>query len=218
MLKGAVFDLDGVILDTEFFQWQGWIEVLKPFKIFLSKEKYLDYAGKAGSIVAEQLIKEYNLDIKKEVLLAQKEKLVFEWFNKEYLRILPFAEDAIKFFVNKKIKTAIVSGGPRKETILKLERSGLRNLFEKIITGSDVSKGKPNPDIYTFAVNKLNLSAKDCVAFEDTEYGVSSAKSAGLICIAIPNEFSGKQNFLKADVVVHNLKEAVDWVSRNYYI
>ncbi len=69
------------------------------------------------------------------------------------------------------------------------------------------------PDIYLSAANSLGLKPADCLAFEDTKYGVNSAISAGLLCFAIPNEFSQQQNFSKADGVFKNLKEAIYSIS-----
>ena len=214
MLKGAIFDLDGLLVDTESLQWQGWGEVLKPFGISLSKEDYLKYAGKAGKIIEAELIKDYNLNIKKSSLLKEKEDLLLKWLRAKPLKAFSFAKEAIKFFKKFKIKVAVVSGGPRNEVEFKLKKIKLYHLIDVIISGSDVKKGKPNPDIYLLGVEKLNLKPKDCISFEDTEYGVKSAKSAGLICVAIPNEFSKKQNFSKANAKFNNLREAIDWVKK----
>ena len=216
MLKGAIFDLDGLLVDTESLQWQGWGEVLKPFGISLSKEGYLKYAWKAGTIIEAELIKDYNLNIRKSSLLKEKEDLLLKWLRAKPLEAFSFAKGAIKFFKKCKVKVAVVSGGPRNEVEFKLKKIKLYHLIDVIISGDDVKKGKPNPDIYLLGVEKLNLKPKDCISFEDTEYGVKSAKSAGLICVAIPNEFSKKQNFSKADAKFNNLREAIDWVKENY--
>lgn len=216
MFKGALFDLDGTLLDTEHYQRQGWIEILKPFGIPLSKEEYLNYAGKAGKDAEKELIKKYNLKIKEGDLLKKKEKLLKEWMGTKPLKILPFAVEIIEFLKNKGIKLVVVSGAPKEETEVKLKRSRLSSLFEIIISGDDVKKGKPEPDIYLYGAKKINLTPNECIAFEDTQYGVLSAKRAGMICLAIPNEFSEKQDFSKADAVCKNLKEAADWVRKKY--
>jgi HAD superfamily hydrolase (TIGR01509 family) len=214
MLKGAIFDLDGLLVDTESLQWQGWREVLKPFGISLSEKDYLKYAGKAGTIIEAELIKDYNLNIEKGSLLKRKEDLLLRWLRVKSLKTFPFAKKAIKLFKKFKIKVAVVSGGPRNEVEFKLKKIRLYSLVDVIISGSDIKRGKPNPDIYLLGVEKLNLKPKDCISFEDTEHGVKSAKLAGLICVSIPNEFSKKQNFSKADAKFDNLREATDWVKK----
>ena len=214
-IKGIIFDLDGVLVDTEYYQWQGWVEVLKPFGIPLSKKEYFNYAGKRGDIVESELIKNYNLKVEKGSLQKQKEKLLIKWFNEKKLKLMPYTREAAEFFTkNNKIKLGLASGGPRDEVILKLKRTNLYFFFPVIVSGSDVKRGKPYPDIYLLTAKKLGIEPKKCLALEDTQYGVESAKSAGLFCFAIPNEYSLKQDFSKADKIFKSLKEVVDFLSK----
>ncbi|MGI8420467.1 MAG: HAD family hydrolase [Candidatus Levyibacteriota bacterium] len=208
-LEGIIFDIDGVLVDTEYFQWQGWVEVLTPLGKTVSQMEYLKYAGKRGDIIESELIQDFNLPISKNELLSQKEKLLIEWFHSKSLKLMPFAEEAVQYFQKKRYKLACASGSPRNEALLKLKKTGLFPLFHNVVSGSDVKRGKPFPDIYLHAADSLGLSPATCLAFEDTQYGVESAKAAGLFCFAIPNEFSQKQDFSKADGIFKNLKEAI---------
>jgi len=212
-IKGIIFDLDGVLVDTEYYQWQGWVEVLKPFGIPLSKKEYFNYAGKRGDIVESELIKNYNLKIEKGFLQKEKEKLLIKWFNSKKLKLMPYAKEVVKFFAkNNKIKLGLASGGPRDEVILKLKRTNLYSFFPVIVAGSEVKRGKPYPDIYLLTAKKLGIEPKKCLALEDTQYGVESAKSAGLFCFAIPSEFSKKQDFSIADKIFNNLQQVIQFL------
>lgn len=208
-IKGIIFDLDGILVDTEYFQWQGWVEVLKPHGKSISQQEYLKYAGKQGDAIASELVKDYQLDLSPAVLVAKKQALLIKWFHEKELQLMPFAKDTVHYFIKQKIKLACASGSPRDEALLKLKKVGLSSLFHYIVSGSDVKKGKPFPDIYLLAAKLLGLKPSDCLAFEDTQYGVESAKSAGLFCFAIPNEYSHLQDFSQADAVFKNLKEAI---------
>ena len=209
--KGLIFDLDGVLVDTEYFQWQGWVIPLRKFGIELSKEEYFHYAGKTASIVEGELIKNYNLDINPGELFKEKEKLLIEWFQSGDLPLMPFAREAVEYFQAKGLKLAICSGGPRDEVHLKLKRKDLAKYFPVVVSRDDVEKGKPHPDMYALAAKQIDLDPQDCFSFEDTMYGVQAAKGAGLTCYAIPNEYSLKQDFSLADKVFKSLQEAVDW-------
>lgn len=209
LIKGIVFDLDGVLVDTEGYQWQGWVEALKPLGISLSKEEYFEYAGKRGDTIESEFIKNYNLKIEKGSLLKQKEKLLLEWFRSEELKLLPYAKEVVEFFINKGMKVAIASGGPKDEVFLKLKRINFYSLFSVITAGGEVKRGKPSPDIYLLSAERLRLKPEECLALEDTQYGLEAAKSAGLTCFAIPGEFSVKQNFSKADKILNNLGEVM---------
>lgn len=216
MLKEIIFDLDGILVDTEYLQRRGWVEVLKPYGISLSKQKYFKYAGKRGDIIESELIKDFQLSINKESLIVPKEKMIKEWIKSQKLKLMPYARETIEFFINRDIKVAVAGGAPRDEVIIKLKRTKLYSFFKTIVSGSDVKKGKPNPDIYLLAVKKLGLRPENYLVFEDTQYGLEAAKSAGLFCLAIPNEFSEKQDFSKADGIFSNLKKATNWIKEKY--
>lgn len=209
IIKGVIFDLDGVLVDTEYFQWQGWVEALKPYGASLSKKEYLKYAGKRGDMIESELVQDLNLDIVQGTLLKKKEHLLMKWFLTEQLQLMPFAEEVLQHVAKKELLLACASGGPRDEVQLKLKQVGLLPFFKYVVTGSDVERGKPFPDIYLLAAQSLGLRPEQCLTFEDTQYGVASAKSAGLTCFAIPNEYSQEQDFSQADGVFTNLKEVI---------
>ena len=210
-IKGVIFDLDGVLIDTEVYQWKGWVEGLKPLGINLSKEEYFKYAGKTGNIIESELVNDYNLKIEKGSLLKRKEELLIEWFHHEELNLMPYAKEAVEFFKNKGLMIGLASGGPKDEIILKLKRVNLFYLFPVITSASEVKRGKPFPEIYLLSAERLGLKPEECLAIEDTQYGLGSAKSAGMTCFAIPSEFSIKQDFSRADKIFNNLKEAMDF-------
>jgi HAD superfamily hydrolase (TIGR01509 family) len=214
MFKAAIFDLDGTLIETEYLQWQGWADILKPFGVVLSKNEYLHYGGKSAKAVESELVKKYKLNVKEGELRLKKEALLLEWFRTKPIKLTPYAREAVEHFIKKGWKVGLITGGPRPETVLKLERSGLLGLFKTIVTRDDVKRGKPYPDVYILGMKKLGVKPGECVAFEDTQYGLQSAKAAKVACVAIPQEYSAHQDFSKADAKAKDLKEAVDWVDR----
>jgi len=210
-IKGVIFDLDGVLVDTEYYQSQAWIEVLRTYNISLSRGDCFHYKGKSGEVIEAELKKKYRLNIKKGELRHKRDELILKFFKKEKIKLMPYSKIALNFFSRKYKKIAIASTGFKDEVILKLKKSGLFHYFSTIVSRDEVKRGKPYPDIYLLAVKKLKLKPKECLAFEDTQYGLESAKSAGLTCFAIPSEFSKKQDFSKADKIFKNLKEIIKW-------
>lgn len=211
-MKHVVFDCDGVLVDTEGYQWQAWNEALKPYGINISKKEYFDYAGKSGDIIEKEIVKKYSLKIEAGRLLEKKEKTVVKYFKEKPLKTLPFAEEALQTLQEKNIIIAVASSSPKEELLLKLEKNNLRKYFQIIVSKENVSRGKPFPDIYLKTAELLKTNPKNIIVIEDTQYGVESAKAAGTICYAIPNEYSEKQDFSKADKKFKNLKEATNTI------
>ena len=210
--KGILFDLDGVLFDSEYYQWQGWVEPLRKYGIELTKEMYFNYAGKNGKQIDQELIRDFKLNLNEGELLAQKTLLLEKWFNEKSLPLMPFAKEAVEFFVNNpKFKLGLCSGGDKEEIMVKLEKNDFVKYFSVIVGGDDVSNSKPAPDIYIAGAEKLGLLPEECLAIEDTQYGLQAAKSAGLSCFAVPNEYSIKQDFTNADQVLKSLKQVIEY-------
>ena len=177
----------------------------------MNKEEYISrYAGKSGTIIESELVRLYGLRASDGPLLKQKEKLLMEWFGSRQINVMYYSKETVGFFGTRNFKLGVASSGPRDETLLKVKRARLPGKFDVIVSRDDVSRGKPYSDIYVLAVERLGLKSETCLALEDTQYGVESAKGAGLTCLAIPNEFSRGQDFSKADAVFKSLKEVVD--------
>lgn len=211
-IKGILFDLDGVLFASEYYQWQGWVEPLRKYGIELTQEMYLNYAGKNGKLIDQELIKDFKLNLNEGDLLAQKNPLLEKWFNEKPIPLMPFAKEAVEFFVNNpKFKLGLCSGGPNKEIITKLQKNDFVKYFSVIVGADNVKNSKPAPDIYLAGAEKLGLLPQDCLAIEDTQYGLEAAKASGAYCFVVPNEYSIKQNFTKADGVFNSLKEIVEY-------
>jgi len=207
-IKGALFDLDGTLTDTELIQYEGWVEALKPYDCILTKKDYLGYVGKSGEYIAEELVRKFNLKITPKELIGRKKRNAEEFLEKNEIKLMPYAKEAVECFMEKGCKVGVVTGGRRDELEIKLRKSGLMRYFDVRISADDVKNGKPFPDVYIEALKRLGLEARETIAFEDTEFGVLSAKAAGIKCFAIPTELSAKQDFSKADGIFSNLKEA----------
>ncbi len=211
-IKAILFDLDGTLFKTEAYQLKGWNEVLKKRGFIISPDDYFKYVGKTGSEVEKQIVKDYGLKIVPGELLKEKEELLLKWFGEDNLELMPYAQETIEFFSNHPdFKTAICTSGSKKEVMSKLKKNNLKDKFDLIITKDDVSRGKPAPDVYLEAMKRFNLWGNQCLAVEDTEPGLESAKQAGAFCFIIPTEFSLGQDFSKADKILTSLKDLISF-------
>lgn len=217
-IKAVLFDMDGTLVDTEFIHWQAWVEILRPYGIELPPEGYAEFGGKAAPIIEQEMMAKYNIKARKGEISDAKEVLAFEWIKTRDIPLMPYAVEAIGFFKKRNIITALSSGAPRHEVDVKLQKADLLKYFETIVTRSDVKNGKPNPDIYNLTLERLGISNSECVALEDTQFGVQSGKDAGIYTIAIPNKYTKLQDFKIADAVVSNLKEATTHIQKQFDI
>ncbi len=119
---------------------------------------------------------------------------------------------SIKEFKNQGLKLAIASSGAKEYINLVIDRFEIRPYFDVVITGDDVSKGKPDPETYNITCKKLQSLPENCIVLEDAEKGVRSAKAAGCLCVGIVNTNTPIQDLHEADVVVNNLTESVKYV------
>jgi HAD superfamily hydrolase (TIGR01509 family) len=211
-IQGIIFDLDGTLVDTEGYQWKGWVVCLKKLGIDLTIDDYLEYAGKAAILIEEEIVKRYRLDIEKGFLVNEKAKLLKKWFSEEELSFTPFAEEAVRYCLDSGYKIGLCSGGPREEVMLKIKRKGLDAYFDIIVTGSDVSRNKPFPDIYLKALKEMGFKASNCVAIEDSQYGLQAAKDAELKCFVVPHALSVRQDFSRADKVLSSLEDLINYL------
>lgn len=202
-LNGAIFDLDGVIVDTAKYHYFAWKRLARELGFdFLpehnerlkgvSRMKSLDILLEVGSLDFDELIKKQLADKKN------------EWY-KEYIsgidetEILPGAKELLINLREKGIRIAL--GSASKNASLIIERLKLDNYFNAICDGNMVSNAKPDPEVFQKAAAMLGLSPECCVVIEDSKAGIEAAKNGGMYSVGL-----GKWEILKeADLVVENL-------------
>lgn len=217
ILKAGLFDLDGTLLDTEHFQFQSWNVALEKMNIphRVSEQDYSTLAGNSGNFIEDALVQQLHLPIRKGQLLALKEEAVNKLLAQNPLLLLPFALEALRFFVRNKLTRVCASSGPRDEIVHKLKKTGLDIFFNnRIASRDDVSAGKPYPEIYLFAADIAKCKPQDAAAFEDTPAGAQSASSAGCLTLAVPNKFCARQDFSMADGVFSDLGLAIQHIRK----
>lgn len=204
-LKGVIFDMDGVVVNTVPLHFNAW---KKMFSEYGRKFTFKDYALKVDGIPRVSGARAILSDLSEEGLkkaASKKQKYFLESLKKEKIKVYPDAVRLIKDLKKNKIKRAIISSS--KNCLYILKKAKLDKLFNVIITGNDIKKGKPHPDIFLLAAEKLGLKVNECIAVEDAFLGIIAAKRAKMKAIGI--ERYGKPARLKqADLIINNLNRA----------
>lgn len=218
MVKGAIFDLDDILTATEEFSYRSWKIALEEHDIPFPVDDYWKYAGKTSDDILNALDSKLTEAVKED-LKQRKRNLLAYLLESEELEAMPYARETLEFFRACGIPICVASGSTRKNVGYKLGKTGLLHLVDKFASGGDVQQSKPAPDIYLFAAKLLGLTpedCKECLAFEDTETGVISAKEAGLVCIAVPTQLTQGQDFSRADKIFPDLNKAMSYVKEKY--
>lgn len=218
-LKALLFDLDGTLIDSEFFHFECWNEILEESGVSLTYKDWLkNYAGIPLPTNAKNLIEKYNITTQLAEIIERREALTLERLRTKDVKLMPYVTEVLDFFQSRNLILALVTSSPRKDVEAIFERNGLHKYFKLIITRTEVSKSKPDPESYTTCVEKLGLNKDECIVFEDTINGIKSAKAAGLTCIAIQQNIEDHAKLSIADQLFLDFKEAKNYLSQNYLI
>lgn len=204
-IKGCIFDLDGVIVDTAKYHYLAWKKLAQElnFEFTESDNERLKGVSRMDSLNILLQIGGLSFDDETKVKLAEKKNT---WY-KEYIshmtpdEILPGVKEFIRAVKNCGMKTAI--GSVSKNTMSILKSINMIGYFDSIIDGNKISHAKPDPEVFLKAAQELNIEPGNCVVFEDAKAGIEAAINAGMYSIGI-----GKKEILgRADIVISSFNE-----------
>ena len=208
MIKGVIFDFDGVLVHSEKANIEAAVKTFKDIGKPLTEEEEKLIPGRASLDFIPEFLRvrgDDSPDSHDHVYTINKENYTMIW--KEVVVIFPLVQSTLKELISEG-KVLGIATTNRKETIeMFFDNFGMREYFSYVITGEDVQKRKPDPEVYNLAVEKSGLSKEELLAVEDTSIGLSSAKRAGLRCVVIPNEYTAHENFSQADHIVESIQD-----------
>ena len=204
MPSAVIFDFDGVIVESEQEKFKVLNKLLKPYKLSIKKKDFSKMVGKK----TPAFLKEYFGNKLNEEEMKNIEDERREWIIKNIEKTKPVkgVKDFIKFLKDKGIKLCIATGTRRPIVIKILEVFGLAGTFDEYVTGEDFTTSKPDPEVYRIAIQRMNMPVENLLAIEDSAAGVSSAKGAGIKCVAITTT-QRKSELKEADIVVKSFSE-----------
>lgn len=211
MIKAVIFDMDGLMIDTEPIQSQAFANVLRSYgkEPVINSNGLVHEVGVRGDKNFRTMKKKYDID--EEIsTLRKKRRIAYETLLENGVSPLPGLFNLLKILKQKKIPLAIASGSPMKHIMIILEYIKIVDYFDVIISGEDVKEGKPNPECFIKASQQLKISYKECLVIEDAESGVNGAKKIGMKVIAIPSIYTQHHSMKNADKVYSSL-EKVTW-------
>lgn len=201
---GVLFDLDGVIVDSEELHYQAYQQVLAPLGVRVSREEYgREWIGKGRG--AEYAVETYGLALTPEDLRQRRNEAYFHILRKG-VSLMPGVVAALER-LSPHFALAVATNSNRQDTIFVLEHLAVRRYFTAVVTRDMYARPKPAPDAFLTAARELGLPPGRCVVIEDAFKGVIAAARAGCRCIAIPHDFTRCNDFSAADLVIGSLDE-----------
>lgn len=187
-IKGILFDLDGVILDTEKLYSRFWQEALKAYGYNISLEDVAGLRSLNNTLAKEYLEKLLNTKINYDEIHALRVNLMEEWIDKNGVEAKHGINELLDYLEENNIAYAITTSSPHDRIKKYLEKVNLYDRFNLIFSVKEVKMGKPYPDIYLYGAKMLNLEPNECLAIEDSENGILSAFRANTISVLIPDQ------------------------------
>lgn len=207
MIRGLIFDFDGLILDTELPEYESWQAVYAEHGAALSLEAWalcVGTAPEAFDAIAD-LEKQIERPVDRAAVRRQQRALSLSLINAQ--PIMPGVVELLADARARGLKLGVASTSERDWVAGHLERLGLIDYFDCIRCGDDVKNVKPAPDLYLAALDCLKLPPKEAVAFEDSPNGVLAATRAGVYCVAVPNPITRQFSLDHANRQIASLAE-----------
>jgi HAD superfamily hydrolase (TIGR01509 family) len=206
-MKAVIFDMDGVIIDSEPIHLEVDIQTFKDLGYNITSEELGKYVGSTNEYMFEHIKKRHNISESIEDIIKNKVELTKTKIKQLDIEPIEGIRELLIDLKNKNIPTAIASSSPRDFIDVVISKFKLKDYFTYIISGEEVENGKPAPDIYLEAAKKLEFSPGNCIVIEDSRNGVIAAKAAGMKCIGLQNINSGDQDLSKADIIVKSISD-----------
>lgn len=210
MLKAVLFDMDGVIVDTEPLHRKAYFKMFEDVNIDVSEALYDSFTGKATLPICRTLCQHFKLSENPEHLVATKRKhfkYLFE--NDSDLALLDGVHDLIKDYHSNGLTLVLASSASMLNINRIFERFDLDKYFKAKISGADLKASKPHPEIFIKAAELAGEHADHCMVIEDSTNGIAAAKAANIYCVGFKSPHSANQDYSKADRVITSFDEIV---------
>lgn len=187
MIKAVIFDLDGLILDTEKLLVKFWCQAANEAGFPMQTEHALHIRSLGRKFAIPYLSEVFGPEFDYMQIRSRRMELMAEHIRDHGLEKKPGLEELLGFLQRNRIPAAVATATDRLRAEKYLQQTGLLHYFSSVICAAMVENGKPKPDIYLFAANRLGLRPQECMALEDSPNGVRAASSAGCVTVMIPD-------------------------------
>ncbi len=206
MVKGVIFDMDGLMIDSERLYFQTEREMARRFQKNVKDETLWKMMGRNPIESMKIFVEELELPLTARKALDMRNIIMRKKLRTD-LKVMPGLNHILDAFPGK-IKLAVCTGAQQEFLDIVVDQLGIREKFAVLQASDEIKKGKPEPDIYLVVCDKLRLEPHDCIVLEDSSNGALAAKQAGCYTIAVPSEYTFGQDFTFVDYIAADLFQA----------
>ena len=206
MIKAVIFDMDGILIDTEKWLNVYWQQAAKEAGFEVTREDGLAIRSLAGKYAGPYLRGIFGESFDYEAIRERRKELMREHIAKYGIEKKPGVDDILSYRAEKNMKRAVATATDPERTKQYLTQIGIYDKFDKIVSATTVENGKPQPDVYLYACEQIGEKPEDCIAVEDSPNGILSAYRAGLSVVMVPDltepdEETAKMLYARIDTV-----------------
>lgn len=208
-IKAVLFDMDGVIVDTEPLHRKAYFKMFEDNGLSVSEELYQSFTGQSTKSVCKQLKERFKTEESVERLMQEKRTYFKEFFdNDPDFNLLPGVLELIQHYYSRDIKLVLASSASMNTITWVFDRFELNPYFVGKISGADLKASKPHPEIFIKAAEIAKTARENCIVIEDSTSGIRAAYDAGIYCIAYKSPHSKNQKYDLANKVISDFTEA----------
>ena len=216
-IKAVLFDIDGLMVDTESLATEAFIHSAKKQGYDMTKEETLMVLGFTTKSIYEFWENYFkNSDVSGKQLVDDHYKYIENVLFTTGPKKMPYIEELLKYLKENNYKVAVASSSNMNHIINNMEKTGLKKYIDEFASGAEVKNGKPAPDVFLLAAERLGVEPKKCLVLEDSKAGVIAGSSAGAKVIMVPDVFKPDDECKeKAYKIVNNLGEVINMLEEN---